>query len=236
MINSNVLHKAVGYGDAGDNYLHLFDPVLISGSPGSSIERKYVLPLIMSSQTEMIILDAKQHAEILQMLRSSFDIPADTPGYELRIRSALSEIWLRLLQIAQPEENREDKDSSTSELIKRMLIYIHEHYGEKLTVQSIAGAASVSERTCFDLFRRNLRISPIEYLNSYRLRMACQMLTQTTQSVTAISGACGMNNSYFSQVFREATGFTPLEYRRFYRRHQHSIDAQEQASGAKDSE
>ena len=61
-INSNVLHKAVGYGDAGDNYLHLFDPVLISGSPGSSIERKYVLPLIMSSQTEMIVLNPKQHA------------------------------------------------------------------------------------------------------------------------------------------------------------------------------
>ena len=45
-----------------------------------------------------------------------------------------------------------------------------------------------------------------------------QMLAQTELSVTEISQSCGMNNSYFSQIFRQTTGYTPLEYRRFYQR------------------
>lgn len=184
----------------------------------------------------MIVLNQEQHRGLLQTLRSSFDIPTDVPGYELYIRSVLSDIWLRLLEVVPPETELIKEDVSTSELVKQMLTYIHEHYGEKLTVQDIAQAASVSERTSFDLFWRNLRISLMENLNSYRLRMACQMLLQTTRSVTAISGECGMNNSYFSQFFREATGFTSLEYRRFYRRHQHSMVAQEQSWQKKDSE
>lgn len=236
MINSNVLHKAVGHSEEGNNFIHLFDPVLISGSAGSAIDQKYVLPLTTASQIEMIIFDREQHRDLLQSLRGSFDIPADVPGYELQIRSILSDIWLRLLEAVPLENALVKTEISTSELAKQMMIYMHEHYGEKLAVRDIAQAASVSERTCFELFRRNLRTSPMEYLNSYRLRMACQMLTQTTRSVTEISGACGMNNSYFSQVFREATGFTPLEYRRFYRRHQHSMEAQEQSQKKKDSE
>ena len=50
------------------------------------------------------------------------------------------------------------------------------------------------------------------------MRIAYQMLAQTDASVSQISALCGMNHSYFSQVFRQTTGYTPLEYRRFYQR------------------
>ena len=222
LINSNVLHKAIGGGGKGRNYLHLFDPILISGHPGSVMETKYVLPLTTASHLEMIVLEPETHGEILQKLEQTFAMPGDMPGYELHLRNALSEIWLAVLDTLPLPKTTEDL-RLPSELVKQMLVYIHEHYGEKLTVRKIGEAASVSERTCFDLFRKNLRTTPMEYVNSYRLRMACQMLGQTSKSVTAISDACGMNNSYFSQLFRESTGFTPLEYRRFYLRHQSSL-------------
>lgn len=227
LVNSNVLHMTRGHqvkqGDC--HYLHLFDPALIAGSPGSRMEEKYVLPLTAAPQIELLVLDGQDpgHKEVLELLRHSFEAVPEEPGYELRIRSVLSEIWLKLLEIAAPQLDRQTRHSAASQQTKQMMVYIHERYGEKLTVKEIAAAACVSERACFDLFRRNLRTTPMEYVNSYRLRIACQKLTQTENSVTAISGDCGMNNSYFCQVFREATGFTPLEYRRFYRRHQHSM-------------
>lgn len=227
LVNSNVLHMTRGIqvkpGDS--NILHLFDPTLISGAPGSRMEEKYVLPLTTASQVELIALDGEDpdHQPLLEKLRDSFTIPSDTPGYELKMRSVLSEIWLGLLEVAAPRLEGERKHTMTSELIKGMLVYIHEHYGEKLSVRDIAASVNVSERACFDLFRKNLRTTPMEYVNSYRLRMACQLLSQTEDSVTAVSSRCGMNNSYFSQMFRESTGFTPLEYRRFYRRHQVSM-------------
>lgn len=227
MVNSNVLHMALGHqnGSRGTNYLHLFDPVLLSGCPGSRIDEKYILPLTMAQRVEL--LAAKPgvigYEEALFWMQKALNLDANAPGYELRLRGILGEIWMVLLGLAGPDIAEAEHSGTASEMTKQMLVYIHEHYGDRLTVERIAQAASVSQRSCYELFRRNLRTTPMEYVNSYRIRMACQMLSQTQQPVTQISEACGMNNSYFCQVFREATGFRPLEYRRFYQRHQHSL-------------
>lgn len=230
-VNSNVLHTTRGHQvqPQHGHSIHLFDPALISGAPGSRMEKTYVMPLTTALQVELIALSPEdpEQAQILELLRQSFALSPEEMGYELRMRSALSEIWLRLLKAAEPQLCREVRITDSSSQIKRMLLYIHEHYSEKITVKAVAGAAYVSERTCYDLFHRNLRTTPMEYINSYRLRSACRLLAQTEDSVTAISAACGMNNSYFCQLFRETTGFTPLEYRRICQRHQSSRNAPE---------
>ncbi|MBE6979145.1 MAG: helix-turn-helix domain-containing protein [Ruminococcaceae bacterium] len=227
MINSNVLHMTNGHNVRVNDghFLHLFDPVLIAGGQGSRIEKKYVMPLLTASQVEMIVLEPAipEQGRILEKLRHSFQLSPEETGYELRMRSALSEIWLDMLLLSEHRLKQGEGCSNASERIKLMMVYLHEHYGQKLNVRQIAQAAAVSESTCFELFRSYLRTTPIEYLNSYRLRVACRLLTQTEESVTEISARCGMNNSYFCQMFRESTGFTPLEYRKFYRRHQNSL-------------
>ncbi len=55
-VNSNVLHATKGHQiRPGDGHLlHLFDPVLISGSPGSRIEETYVLPLTTAPELELL--------------------------------------------------------------------------------------------------------------------------------------------------------------------------------------
>lgn len=227
MVNSNVLHMAVGHQneEQGTSYLHLFDPVVISGFSGNSIDEKYVLPLVTAPNVELMAIEpgVETYDFVLSAVEKSFQMDATMPGYELYLRGVLSEIWMEFFKVMAPQILEQEHGSGASEMTKQMLVYIHEHYGERLTVQKIAQAASVSERSCYELFRRNLRTTPMEYVNSYRIRVACQRLTQTEQSVMDISAECGMNNSYFSQVFREATGFKPLEYRRFYQRHQHSL-------------
>ena len=82
----------------------------------------------------------------------------------------------------------------------------------------------MSVSICSNTFQKSLHTTPMEYLNSYRLRIAYQMLAQTDASVSQISALCGMNHSYFSKVFRQTTGYTPLEYRRFYQRQKNNND------------
>ena len=59
--------------------------------------------------------------------------------------------------------------------IKLMLIYIHEHYPENLSVKELAAAAYTSERECYRIFREHLHTTPIAYLTAYRIQIACQM-------------------------------------------------------------
>jgi transcriptional regulator GlxA family with amidase domain len=96
-----------------------------------------------------------------------------------------------------------------------MMIYIHDHFAEKISVRDLAAAAFLSERECYRVFQNCLHMTPTEYLTSIRLQMACRMLAETRESVTDIGHACGLgSSSYFGKTFREHTGYTPLEYRR----------------------
>ena len=76
-------------------------------------------------------------------------------------------------------------------------------------------AAFISERECYRIFREYLHIAPAEYMRSYRMQKACQMLAEGQESVTEISHACGLgSSSYFGKVFYESMHCTPSEYRR----------------------
>ena len=145
LINTNVPHMTKGHQerDTGRQLLHLFDPMLLSGQPGSRIEEKYILPLTTASQAEIIPLHPEdpRQAAVLEQLRRSFSISSGEPGFELRIRAALSEIWLQFLEIAAPRLGQNQKAVRTSEQIKLMMVYVHEHYGEKLSVAALAEAA-----------------------------------------------------------------------------------------------
>lgn len=215
LLMPNIPHMTRGIqvssGDA--QVLHLFDPLLISGHRGSRIETEYVLPLL--SRAELIALDPREegHGPILELLRSSFSIPAEEPGYELRLRSALSQIVLELfrLPLAEPDSR---PPARTSELIRQLMIYIHGHYAEKLTVSELARAVCVSERVCYNLFQKHLNMTPMEYVTSCRIQVACRILAQSEEPITAIASACGFSSgSHFSQVFHQTTGMTPRQYR-----------------------
>ncbi len=219
LINSNVLHmtKIREKQQPVAQLLQIFYPSLISGRQGSLIEQKYVSPIVTAPQLEAIPLypHVPEHLPVLKALRGSFLISDLEYGYEIRLRSALSDIWCGLLPLAAPLLRGKGTYAKAGDQIKTMMIYIHEHYGEKLTVAEIAASAYISERECFRAFRECLHTTPAEYLRSYRLQTACRLLAESQESLTFISHACGLgNSSNFGKIFREQLGQTPSEYRR----------------------
>ena len=83
-----------------------------------------------------------------------------------------------------------------------MMIYIHDHFAEKISVRDLAAAAFLSERECYRVFQNCLHMTPTEYLTSIRLQMTCRMLAETRESVTDIGHACGLgSSSYFGRHF-----------------------------------
>ena len=59
-----------------------------------------------------------------------------------------------------------------------------------------------------------MKVTLKQYLSGYRLEKAKKLLEQDYMKITEIAEKCGYANAnYFSKVFREGTGMTPLEYR-----------------------
>lgn len=219
MVNSNVLHmtRAMSKSERNIQLLHIFDVSLLAGEQGSRIEQKYITPVITASQIELIPFFPGNAAEekILKRILESFRVSADEFGYEIKLREVLSEIWLMLFELSRPMREKKEEHNKSNDKIKRMMIYIHEHYQEKISIPELAAAAYLSERDCFRVFHDCLHMTPVEYIRAYRLQAACQMLAGGQEPVTVISHACGLgSSSYFGKVFREHAHCTPSEYRR----------------------
>lgn len=225
-INSNVLHTSSFLKQKGYNIqlLHIFDPSLISGEAGSLIEAKYILPLTASG-IEIIPLfpEDPAQADILQKILDAFALDGTQWGYELRLRGILTDIWLKLLELS-ASERKTDKSMDGDEKIKKLMVYIHEHYQQEISIEELSKAVPVSRRTCFRLFQDNLHVTPTEYIRSYRLLKACRLLARSNESITQIACSCHLGSaSYFGKTFREAYQCTPSEYRRRWHDHDTSL-------------
>ena len=63
-------------------------------------------------------------------------------------------------------------------------------------------------------FKKNLGLTPSEYINEIRLNYAANLLKNTNISVLEISMECGFENlSWFYRKFKEKFGVTPKEFR-----------------------
>ena len=219
MVNSNVLHmtKAISQSEENIQLLHIFDVSLIGGEQGNIIQEKYMLPIITAPQIEMIQLSPENPAQekLLKLIQKSFRFTGNEFGYEIKLREALSEIWLLLFEEVRPMLEKNEEYNKNNDKIRMMMIYVHEHYAEKISVPELAAAAYLSERDCFRVFHDCLHMTPVEYIRNYRLQKACRMLEKGHEPVTAVSHACGLgSSSYFGRIFREYAHCTPLEYRK----------------------
>lgn len=217
-INSGTLHMTrCPKGLKGVAQEHIFLPALIGTGSNTDIESKYLDP-ILQSPLDMLLLPAgcEQAQKIQPILHQAYQLCQQKPfGFELRIRSLISEIWLLLLQYIESIHLAAPKVHDIDAVrIKAMLNYVRDHYAEKITLSDIAQAAHIGSRECSRCFHRQLQMTPIEYLIEYRIGKACTLLHQTDLSITEIAAQCGfVSGSYFTKTFREKMRRTPKEYR-----------------------
>ena len=107
------------------------------------------------------------------------------------------------------------KPDDTIALRMRILLhYIEQHYGDDVTLESLAQSANVSKSECIRCFKLSMQITPYKYLMEYRLSRAALLLRQTNESVGNIASNVGFHQmSRFGKCFKEKTGCTPKEYR-----------------------
>ena len=93
--------------------------------------------------------------------------------------------------------------------------YIEEHISEKIYIEDICGAFSVSKFTLYNLFRSEFQTTVNDYILDKRIALAKSLLRQQDRNIPRVASACGFADyNYFIRAFRERTGMTPLKYRK----------------------
>lgn len=100
--------------------------------------------------------------------------------------------------------------------------YIAHHFTTIDSLEEIAQACFVSKSHMCRIFRSELGVSVVSYINTLKLRYACELLRLDKLSTVEIARECGFNSSqYFSRIFRKMIKMTPQEYRRMTRHVKH---------------
>lgn len=104
-------------------------------------------------------------------------------------------------------------DSCVAEAIH----YIQEHYTEELSVEDIAEKVSLSKYHFSRIFREQTGCSPHQYLISFRIRKARELIMETGLSIESIGLQCGFSSaSHFIRAFKKEMDFTPASYRKYF--------------------
>ena len=99
--------------------------------------------------------------------------------------------------------------------ICRAMDYIHAHYKEKLTSERLAEQLGISAGHFSRIFKQQVKISFIKYVNQYRVDRAEELLLHTNLKVYEVAEQVGIPEYiYFTQVFRSLKGKSPTEVRK----------------------
>ena len=200
-INTNVVDTKIN-GSPGSPALevnHIFHPIFIGGHFGSRITTKYLNPILQNQQIAVHIIrrGSKETDALLDQLILLKEMNRK-PNQEILIRNTLSDAWLLLLdEIEKHFEAPQVIETERQTRIKSMLSYIHRNFGEKITLEEIAAAANISAREANRIFQKTVRQTPFEYLLSYRLSRAKELLSRSDLPVTEISYRCGFTDSAY---------------------------------------
>ena len=112
-----------------------------------------------------------------------------------------------------------DKGGAGIRHTMNIINYIEDNLKNKITCNDIARHLNISKYHIIHEFKRITGKTINETIITLRCERAKQLLADNQITISQISEECGFANySYFSNVFKKYTGFSPLKYRQRHQR------------------
>ena len=147
-------------------------------------------------------------AEMCRLLNEEFDALDKTEDVCER-KCAMYRIVKILL------DNAKEKSVKRNEAIAPLIKLMHSEYAKEITVKDMAQRVNMSESNLYAVFKKAVGMSPVKYLNEYRLSVASLLLTETDYDIKSIAEKVGISDQfYFSRLFKKKYTVSPTEYRK----------------------
>ena len=135
------------------------------------------------------------------------------PLTAILVKNAIETLAVRILKEA--PHGSDEKSPAYNDTMRHALLYIREHYREKLTLSRVAEAVALSPGYFSGYFSKIMRIGFSEYLLHYRLVIAAGYITSTNLPLKTVAAMNGFSSfTYFSAAFSDYFGTSPREYRK----------------------
>jgi len=181
---------------------------------------QYLMPFNLhgASLTNVIHSNGGLVREIRELMDKILtELPGRNERSRLAIRTYLKMILLNLVNHCSETGTLQlgfDAQRESMNRLAPIFEHIKLHYDESIRVKDAARMCAASPCCFMNLFKEATGQSFVSYLNNFRVNKARDLLVGTSKSIAEIGLETGFcNQSYFTAVFRRATGMTPLACR-----------------------
>ena len=100
-----------------------------------------------------------------------------------------------------------------NEVVDTILAYLHEHYAEKIELDTLAQLTYCTESHIARVFKKHTGTTIISYVHKIRIEKSIQMMEDRNMSVKEAALAVGYQNlNHFYKYFTQYSGMTPAAY------------------------
>lgn len=133
-------------------------------------------------------------------------------------KSLCLDLLLQIVRLNQKEDLIEKYklfERRNPEQIRAGIDFIHKNYTSEIKSSEIAACCHMSESQFRRIFEKSTGLTPIEYLNTYRIRKACEMIRNDEGNIKDIASKTGFASvSTFNRNFKGYFGTSPLQWKK----------------------
>ena len=134
-------------------------------------------------------------------------------SYELVCHNLLEILLIKILR-HQHFDLEVGKQSKTTKDISFIKHYLETYYHESIQLEDLASMTHLSRFYISHSFKKEIGMSPMEYLIDIRIKESKILLRTTNYSISQVADIVGFTTpTYFSKQFRKSTGISPTDYR-----------------------
>lgn len=150
--------------------------------------------------------------QILQRLMFLFT--EEHPSKDLFVDNMLEELIIRILQTNSRKIYTEKSFGLvTSKRLAYVVEFIRSNLSSNISISELSRKACMSESNFYRVFKNELGVSPIDFINNERIKLAVSLLQDKRRSIKEIYQECGFESrSYFNRVFKSRKKMAPGDY------------------------
>lgn len=167
---------------------------------------RYVQQLINDN---CFVFDIKNAEKYEEWIQSIMNLPHNSLASSLKTAGVTYQIFGSLMDEVNPQEELAHISIATAS--KR---YMELNYFDAIRIKDVADFLGVNVNYLSDCFKKELGLTPKQYLTNLKMKKSKKLLITTNSSIMVIANSVGFSDPLaFSKIFKKNTGSSPKKFR-----------------------
>lgn len=130
---------------------------------------------------------------------------------------ALQELLVRIIQTQTVQRIDHNTVTETDSAIYTITEYIRKNITKNISIKELSDKACMSTSSFYRYFKRELGMSPIEFILTEKIKQAKRLLKTSGIQINEVCFMSGFDDcNYFIRLFKKYEGITPKQYQQLY--------------------